>query len=81
MNVTLVRTEWQRARQAMGVESSDGDVGAHAELDSQTGRGLRVAASPLLLNGTGSCGGKAQTRLTVSHQELAKAHDTSLTLD
>jgi hypothetical protein len=50
----------------------------HTLNGSQTGRGLQVAATPLLLNGAGSHQGKAQTRLAVSHQELAQADDASL---
>jgi hypothetical protein len=38
---------------------------------SQTGRGLRVAATPLLLNRACSHQGKAQARLAVSHYKLA----------
>ena len=47
---------------------------------TQAGRGLWVAMTPLLLKGAGSPRGKAQTRLAVSHQELAQADDAPLAL-
>jgi hypothetical protein len=50
----------------------------HTLNGAQAGHGLRVAATPFLLDGTSSHRGKAQTRLAVPHQELSQTYDTLL---
>jgi hypothetical protein len=47
---------------------------------TQTGRGLWVTATPLLLKGACPHQSKTQSRLAVSHQELSQVHDAPLAL-
>jgi hypothetical protein len=61
---------------------SGGEMGTleHPLHGAPAGHGLRGAATPFLLDGTGSHRGKAQTRLTMPHQEVSQTYDTLLTL-
>src|SRR5262249_31688499 len=65
--IGMAAVVWRVGRELVALE--------HALNGAQTGRWLRVAMTPLLLNRAGSHRGKAQSWLAMPHQELAQAYD------